>query len=55
MPTYEYRCKKCRRAFEVVMGIKDHEKRRKPKCPKCGSQSVQQRPSMCQVVTTTKA
>ena len=41
MPTYEYRCGKCNRKFQVVMSIREHEKRR-PKCPKCGSVRVGQ-------------
>jgi len=41
MPTYEYRCGKCNRKFQVVMSIREHETRR-PKCPKCGSARVGQ-------------
>lgn len=33
MPTYEYRCEKCRKKFELLQRMSD-----KPvaKCPKCG-------------------
>jgi putative FmdB family regulatory protein len=41
MPTYEYRCKKCGKQFEVTLRIERHE-RTKPKCPKCGSRSNEQ-------------
>jgi putative FmdB family regulatory protein len=34
MPTYEYRCKACRRSFSVIQTIAQHEKG-KPACPKC--------------------
>jgi putative FmdB family regulatory protein len=34
MPTYEYRCKACRRSFSVIQTVAQHEKGR-PACPKC--------------------
>jgi len=41
MPTYEYRCAKCNRKFQIVMSIQEHGNRR-PKCPKCSSARVNQ-------------
>jgi putative FmdB family regulatory protein len=41
MPTYEYRCEKCRRRFSRVETISQHGKKRL-KCPKCGSVRVMQ-------------
>ena len=41
MPTYEYRCRKCNRKFQLVMSMTEQAKRR-PKCPKCGSGRVSQ-------------
>ena len=41
MPTYEYRCEKCRRRFSRVEPISQHGKKR-PKCPKCASTKVEQ-------------
>lgn len=41
MPTYEYRCEKCRKKFTLLMTVADHDRRRQ-KCPKCGSQRVTQ-------------
>ena len=41
MPTYEYRCEKCRKRFSRVETISQHGKKR-PKCPKCGSAKVMQ-------------
>lgn len=41
MPTYEYRCNKCRKRFTHVWSISQHDKKR-PKCPKCSSTSVSQ-------------
>jgi len=40
MPTYDYRCQACRRAFQIVQTISAHEKAR-PKCPKCKSTRVE--------------
>jgi len=40
MPTYEYRCEKCRKRFSRVGTISQHGKR--PQCPKCGSVKVMQ-------------
>lgn len=34
MPTYEYRCKDCKRTFTVIQSIAEHDKG-KPACPKC--------------------
>ena len=55
MPTYEYRCKKCRKTFEKTMTISEHEKPGKPACPKCGSRAVEQQPTAFQTVTSKKA
>jgi putative FmdB family regulatory protein len=40
MPTYEYRCSKCGKAFERQQHIAEHEKSH-PRCPKCQSPAVQ--------------
>ncbi len=44
MPKYDYRCNKCRREFELVMGIQEHDrsskKAGKVRCPKCDSSEV---------------
>lgn len=40
MPTYDYRCQACRKAFKIVQTISEHEKAR-PKCPKCKSTKVE--------------
>ncbi len=41
MPTYEYRCDKCRRSFTVVQAMSAHGSRA-PACPKCRSRSTRQ-------------
>lgn len=39
MPTYEYRCEKCKHAFSRIETISAHE-RSKVTCPKCKSATV---------------
>ena len=39
MPRYEFRCEKCKKSFELIMTIPEHEKA-KPKCPKCKGTKV---------------
>ena len=41
MPTYSYSCGKCGKRFTRTESISAHGKR-KPACPKCGSQRVNQ-------------
>ena len=41
MPTYEYRCEKCRKTFTRVESISAHG-RKKPTCPKCKGTNVRQ-------------
>lgn len=40
MPTYEFRCKECRKKFSKTEKISEHATR--PKCPKCGSRKTEQ-------------
>jgi len=40
VPTYEYRCRKCGEAFEVVCAIAERED--KSVCPSCGGRDVDQ-------------
>ncbi len=54
MPTYEYRCDKCRKKFKRTEGISEHE-RAKPRCPKCGSRKVSPVPGRFFVVTSKKS
>ncbi len=54
MPTYEYVCEKCKKAFSVEMSISDHEKR-KVQCPKCKSKKLRQQISAFQTVTSKKS
>jgi putative FmdB family regulatory protein len=40
MPTYDYRCNKCRKKFSLTISLAEHDKG--VKCPKCGSRKVEQ-------------
>src|SRR5438128_12358502 len=41
MPIYEYRCTECDTRFSQQEGIEEHGRKR-PACPKCKSQAVEQ-------------
>ena len=41
MPTYEYRCRECKKQFERVESLADHGHGR-PQCPQCKSRQVDQ-------------
>lgn len=55
MPTYEYKCQDCGRVFEKTLTIHEHERAKKPHCPKCRSTKVQQLPAGFRAVTSAKA
>ncbi len=42
MPIYEYICKNCSLEFELLIFSEDI-----PKCPKCGSENLQKKVSLC--------
>ncbi len=54
MPTYEYKCTGCGKSFNLILGIKEHEKA-KVACPKCGSKKVTQKISSFGVKTSRKS
>jgi len=54
MPTYEYRCEKCRARFTRTESISEHGKA-KLRCPKCGSKKVSQAPGRFFAVTSKKS
>ena len=55
MPTYEYECEKCRHRFVKAQTFAEHDQHRKIKCPKCGSQIVQQLIASVHVKTAKKS
>ena len=54
MPTYDYYCKKCGKAFSVSRSIRDHEKA-KSACPKCKGKNVTQLVSQFTAITSRKS
>lgn len=54
MPTYDYRCEKCHKAFSVELTVRQHDTRRIA-CPKCGSHAVKQQISPFFAITSHKA
>lgn len=55
MPTYEYKCKDCKKTFSIIMSISEHDKNMKPKCEHCGSSNVEQFYSSVTVMTSKKS
>jgi len=54
MPTYDYACKKCRKKFSLTMTISEHDRKR-VRCPKCKSLSVEQQFGSFFAVTAKKS
>lgn len=55
MAVYEYRCLQCRKKFEIVEAIAEHERKRAKKCPKCGTAKVERIYSSLFVETARKS
>jgi putative FmdB family regulatory protein len=57
MPTYEFRCEKCKKVFEEIWSLEEYDKRikEKRKCPRCGSTRVVRSLSLVQVKTSKKS
>ncbi len=54
MPHYEYHCDACKKDFDLLLTMHEHDEA-KIKCPKCGSKNVQQLASAVTVVTSKKS
>ena len=54
MPVYDYICKECRKSFELVLTLGEHDKNN-IKCPKCGSKNVEQDAAVFFAVTSKKS
>jgi len=54
MPVYDYICKDCKKSFELVLTLSEHDKD-KIKCPKCGSTRVEQESAAFFAVTSKKS
>ena len=54
MPTYEYRCPACKKKFDLILSIGEHDAK-KAKCPKCGGKKLDQIFTAFQVKTSKKS
>jgi putative FmdB family regulatory protein len=54
MPTYEYKCEKCKKRFSLMMTISEYEKK-KIRCPKCKSVRVKQQITSFEAITSNKS
>jgi putative FmdB family regulatory protein len=55
LATYEFRCQKCKKEFEVVFSFAEYDQKKgRTKCPKCGSRRVSRRISTFEVKTSKK-
>jgi putative FmdB family regulatory protein len=54
MPVYDYVCKACKKSFELVLTLSEHDKKN-IKCPKCGSKKVEQEVAAFYAVTSKKS
>jgi len=57
MPTYEFLCQKCEKLFEQTYSLKEYEreKKKKTRCPKCGSSRVVRQISSFEVKASKKS
>jgi putative FmdB family regulatory protein len=53
MPVYQYVCKECKKEFEQVLTLKEHDQL--VRCPKCGSTEVEQLAAAFYAVTSSKS
>lgn len=54
LPTYEFRCGKCRKKVTLSLTVGEYENK-KYKCTKCGSKSLQRLVTTFQVQTSKKS
>ena len=54
MPLYDFRCRECKKRFEVARSIDQYDAK-KIRCPKCGSRKVERQWSNVYVETSKKS
>ena len=54
MPTYEFKCEKCKKRFSLMMTISEYENK-KIRCPKCKSVRVKQQITSFEAITSNKS
>ena len=55
MPTYEFKCKKCKRNFSLQFTITEFVKKKSFTCPHCKSRSVKRIFSNFTAITSSKS
>ncbi len=54
MPVYDYVCKDCKKTFERVLTLHEHDTE-KTRCPSCGSKNIEQEAATFYAVTSKKS
>ncbi|RLC23334.1 MAG: zinc ribbon domain-containing protein [Deltaproteobacteria bacterium] len=54
MPTYEFKCQKCRKNFSLMLTLREYETK-KIRCPKCKSTRVTQQITAFETITSKKS
>ena len=54
MPTYEFYCEKCKKAFSFILSLSEYEKKMYS-CPKCKAKKLKQQITSFQAVTSKKS
>jgi putative FmdB family regulatory protein len=54
MPVYDYLCKDCKKSFERVLTLHEHDTE-KMCCPACGSRNIEQAATAFYAVTSKKS
>lgn len=54
MPTYEFQCKSCEKEFSITLTIRERSEG-KLRCPGCGSERVEAKPTLFVAKTTKKS
>jgi len=55
MPVYKYICNECYTRFELILGIKELDKKEEVTCPKCGCKNAEQDAAELFAVTSRKS
>lgn len=54
MPVYDYICTDCRKTFERVLTLHEHDSQ-KMRCPSCGGKNIEQQAAAFYAVTSKKS
>ena len=55
MPFYDYECRQCGKAFTRQESFEEHDRRRVPQCPDCGSRKTERVLAAAYVRTSKKS